>query len=95
MRYLAIAPLAVAAAMSFSSLAFADEYVSQQNRENYAVQRNDINAFTLPDQAQPVVMMHTTERATDPVAANPLPGGVFSDQDAHWGPGHNGSPAQW
>ncbi|MEP9379765.1 hypothetical protein ABLE91_23845 [Aquabacter sp. CN5-332] len=37
MRYLAIAPLAVAAAMSFSTLAMADEYTTAQNKEDYAV----------------------------------------------------------
>ncbi len=37
MRYIAIAPLAIAAAMSFSSFAMADEYTTALNKDSYAV----------------------------------------------------------
>ncbi|MEP9379764.1 hypothetical protein ABLE91_23840 [Aquabacter sp. CN5-332] len=49
MRYLAITPLAIAAAMSFSTLAMADEYTTAQNKENYAV---------LASQSAPIVQEH-------------------------------------
>lgn len=54
MRYLAITPLAIAAAMSFSTLAMADEHTTAQNKENYAV---------LASQSAPILEEHVAYAA--------------------------------
>lgn len=78
-----------------SSSAFADEYVSAQNKESYAVAagRYDDQA-TLPANAAPMSYEHggNARGATRThVAPQPAPAsGPFSDTDAHSGPAHNG-----
>ncbi len=66
MRYLTIAPLALAAAIGFASIAQADEYVTEQNKENYAVAAETTLAPAAAAHAAPLAY------ATPSHTANPL-----------------------
>lgn len=80
------ASLVVAGLVGATSSAFADEYISQQNKEQYAVSAGENTAQRLlPREAAPMSNVHGTQA---PVAAPAY--GPFSDQDTHSGPSQNG-----
>lgn len=100
MRYLSTTALALIAGLTFAGAASADEYISNANRENYAVSAQGhfsgtaplaavstpFNETLLPAGAAPTshVMARTNDRIVGP----------FSDLDAHSGPAHSGVPSR-
>lgn len=81
------ASLVVAGLVGATSSAFADEYISQQNKEQYAVSAGEATAQRLlPREAAPMSNVPGTSLA--PAAAPAY--GPFSDQDPHSGPSQNG-----
>lgn len=92
----------IAAALLFTGLsaattsAMADEYVSAQNKEAYAVAagKYDDQALLLPANAAPTILeRHQANspsghaRSASPAATIP---GPFADPDPHSGPAHGG-----
>lgn len=75
MRYLTLASLALASAVGFASLAQADEYTTQQNKDNYAVSAQE----TLAPQAEPLAYA-TPSRQANPLAQMPAHQPTAADQ---------------
>lgn len=75
MRYLTLAPLALAAAVGFASIAQADEYTTQQNKDNYAVAAQTGSAA----EAAPLAYA-TSSRQANPLAEMPAPQPTAADQ---------------
>ncbi|MDE1568136.1 hypothetical protein [Aquabacter sediminis] len=75
MRYLTIAPLALAAAIGFASIAQADEYTTEQNKENYTVAAQTGPAY----EAAPLAYATPAHQA-NPLAQMPAPQPTAADQ---------------
>lgn len=76
MRYLTLAPLALAAAVGFASIAQADEYQTALNKEAYAVaaQSAPISAPTAP------LAYATPARNANPLSNVPAPQPTSADE---------------
>lgn len=93
-KILAVALIATSLSAATSS-AFADEYISAQNKESYAVAagRYDDQA-TLPANAEPTsyergAHPHGTHAPAIATTQQAPVSGPFSDTDPHSGPAHN------
>ncbi len=92
------ATLVVAGIAGATSSAFADEYVTQQNKEQYAVSAGETTAQPyLPREAAPTSYnggYYTGGPNAAPLVSAPAMShpsyGPFSDQDPHSGPSQNG-----
>ncbi|GGF88042.1 hypothetical protein GCM10007301_54970 [Azorhizobium oxalatiphilum] len=96
MRTMSYAALALVAGLAFSGAASADEYVSQANRDNYAVLAQSAPAATVYRTNESLLPLTAapTARTARPASANDQIVGPFSDKDAHSGPSHSGIPSR-
>ncbi len=93
MRTLSYAALALVAGLSLTSVAQADEYTTQEVRDQYAVAAESAahNQPLLPFTAQATAR---TAAPQAPAATQDAIVGPFSDKDAHSGPAHFGIPSR-
>ncbi|GGF87606.1 hypothetical protein GCM10007301_54340 [Azorhizobium oxalatiphilum] len=89
MRTMTYAALALAAGLAFSGAASADEYISQANRDNYALSAQGhfpgaaaASQSLLPANAQATVRFAPQGAIQAPAA------------DPHWGPAMEGTPSR-
>ncbi|TDT96532.1 hypothetical protein DFO45_1725 [Azorhizobium sp. AG788] len=95
MRNLSYAALALVAGLSLTSVAQADEYTTQEVRDQYAVAAESAahNQPLLPFTAQATART-AASKAQAPAATQDAIVGPFSDKDAHSGPAHFGIPSR-
>jgi hypothetical protein len=95
MRNLSYAALALVAGLSLTSVAQADEYTTQEVRDQYAVAAESAahNQTLLPFTAQATART-AASKVQAPAATQDAIVGPFSDKDAHSGPAHFGIPSR-